>query len=94
MGKLSLYLPRQYVSPIGFKALVAFELPVTIALLALFGIASPNLYRTKLWQDGAENGFNSSPQMMVYEFANYRPYEIPDVWDQLYEQIPLPSSVD
>ena len=68
-----------------------FELPITIALLALFGIASPDLYRTRLWKDGAENGFNSSPQRMVYELANYRPYTTPKVWSQLYGR-PFPPA--
>lgn len=90
MGKLRWYLPRKYVSPLSFKVLAACELPFTIAVLALFGIASPDLYRTKLWQDGADNGFNSSPDRMVYELANYRPYEIPNVWGQLYDLIPFP----
>jgi hypothetical protein len=77
------YLPRKYRPPVFFKALLVFEVPVTIALLALFGIASPNLYRRKLWQDGADNGFNSSPNRMVYAYANYRPYTTPKPWSQL-----------
>ncbi|EXJ88598.1 hypothetical protein A1O1_05528 [Capronia coronata CBS 617.96] len=63
-----------------FYGLLAIELALTIALLALFGIAAPNLYRTKLWQDGADNGFNSSPATGLYAAANYRPYTTPKVW--------------
>lgn len=66
-----------------FYGLLAVELPLTVALLALFGIAAPNLYRTKLWQDGADNGFNSSPTTGLYAAANYRPYKTPKVWSQL-----------
>lgn len=68
-----------------FFVLVGFELPLNVALLALFGIASPNTYRTKLWQDGADNGFNSSPSTGLYAAANYRPYTTPKVWSQLYD---------
>lgn len=67
-----------------FWVLLAIEIPLTIALLALFGIAAPNLYRTKLWQDGSDNGFNSSPSTGLYAAANYRPYTTPRVWSQLY----------
>jgi len=65
-----------------YYGLIAIELPLTIALLALFGIASPNTYRTRLWQDGADNGFNSSPSTGLYAAANYRPYTTPRVWSQ------------
>lgn len=67
-----------------FYALILCEGPFTIALLALFGIASPNLYRTRLWQDGSDNGFNSNPNAALYAAANYRPYTVPPVWSQLY----------
>ncbi|KMU76002.1 hypothetical protein CISG_05487 [Coccidioides immitis RMSCC 3703] len=82
MGKIMWYLPRKYISPLAFKILIAVELPFTVAVLALFGIASPNLYRTKLWQDGADNGFNSSPDELVYRYANYEPYTVPRPWTQ------------
>lgn len=82
--KLDWYLPRRYRSPMTFKGLLAFEFLLTIALLALFGIAAPDLYRTRLWQDGSDNGFNSSPDEMMYTIANYRPYSEPKVWSQLY----------
>lgn len=67
-----------------FWGLIAVEFPITVALLALFGIAAPNLYRTKLWQDGADNGFNSSPKTGLYAAANYKSYTAPRVWGQLY----------
>jgi hypothetical protein len=67
-----------------FYVLVVIEFPFTVALLALFGIADPDLYRTLLWQDGANNGFNSNPNAALYAAANYRPYTTPKVWSQLY----------
>jgi hypothetical protein len=60
------------------------ELPITIVILTLTGIASHNLYRTLLWQDGADNGFNSAPDEALYAAANYRPYKAPMVWSGLY----------
>ncbi|CAL5874578.1 uncharacterized protein PFLUO_LOCUS8875 [Penicillium psychrofluorescens] len=56
------------------------ELPVTVVILTLTGIASHNLYRSLLWQDGADNGFNSAPNEALYAAANYRPYTAPMVW--------------
>jgi len=90
---MMLYLPRKYRPHVLFKALLLSELPVTIALLALVGIASPNLYRTRLWQDGADNGFNSSPNEVVYAYANYRPYTTPKPWSQLTTSFGLVISV-
>jgi hypothetical protein len=79
-----------YRAPKLFFALILSEFPPTIAILALFGIASPNLYRMKLWQDGADNGFNSNPNEILYAYANYRPIPTPKVWSQLYVET-LPS---
>ncbi|CAG8932548.1 unnamed protein product [Penicillium salamii] len=60
--------------------LMAGEFPITIVMLTLTGIASHNLYRTLLWQDGADNGFNSAPNEALYAAANYRPFTAPMVW--------------
>ena len=65
-----------------FFALMGLEIPLTIALLALVGIADPNTYRTKLWQDGADNGFNSDPSEILYAYANYRPISVPLIWSR------------
>ena len=73
-----------------FYALVVLEIPATIALLALFGIAAPDLYRTRLWQDGSDNGFNSNPNAGLYAAANYRSYTTPAVWAQLYARLTRP----
>jgi hypothetical protein len=63
--------------------LMIFEFPFTVANLALFGIASPNLYRTILWRLGGEMGFNSSPSIILYAYANYKPIATPIVWSSL-----------
>ncbi|CAI7586046.1 hypothetical protein PCG10_007709 [Penicillium crustosum] len=60
--------------------LMAGEFPITIVMLTLTGIASHNLYQTLLWQDGADNGFNSAPNEALYAAANYKPFKPPMVW--------------
>ncbi|KAI9684144.1 MAG: hypothetical protein M1829_003414 [Trizodia sp. TS-e1964] len=62
-------------------ALFVLEFGATVAALALFGIASPDTYRTALWQDGSNNNFNSDPATVLYAYANYRtPPRTPFVW--------------
>jgi hypothetical protein len=63
---------------------MVLELLDTVATLALFGVASPNQYRTAMWQIGSDNGFNSSPNQILYAYANYRPIpKTPMVWSAL-----------
>lgn len=77
------HFQRRWKWPKVLIALMVIELAGTVPALALFGIASPNLYRTKLWRIGNENGFNSSPLQVLYAYANYRPIpKIPFVWSQ------------
>jgi hypothetical protein len=64
--------------------LFVLEFFLTVAALSLFGIADPNTYRTKLWQNGADQGFNSDPSEILYAYANYRPIPVPLVWSALY----------
>jgi hypothetical protein len=61
-------------------ALLIIEFPLTVACLALFGIADPDTYRTKLWQNGSDQGFNSNPNEIIYSYANYKPISTPMVW--------------
>jgi hypothetical protein len=76
-------ISRFWRAPKVVTGLMLLEFPLTVAALALFGIAAPNLYRTKLWQDGFDNGFNSSPVAVVYSHANRNPMETPLVWSSL-----------
>ncbi|EFQ98658.1 hypothetical protein MGYG_01680 [Nannizzia gypsea CBS 118893] len=93
MGEIGWFLPRRYWSPLAFKILLACELPFSVGILTLTGIAAPNLYRTRLWQDGADNGFNSSPNQKVYAFANYQPYTTPKPWSQFITNFNLVITV-
>jgi hypothetical protein len=77
------FIPRTWRLPRIVYFLMIFELPFTVANLALFGIASPNLYRTILWRIGGEKGFNSEPSFVLYSYANYRPVATPLVWSNL-----------
>ena len=62
--------------------LFCLEFCLTVATLALYGIADPDLYRTKLWTDGAANGFNSNPESQLYAAANHQSIKTPLVWSQ------------
>ncbi|KAH8813262.1 hypothetical protein F5884DRAFT_820874 [Xylogone sp. PMI_703] len=89
-----IYFSRRWKWPKVLIALMVLELAGTVAGLALFGIASPNLYRTKLWQVGSDHGFNSSPTQALYAFANYRPApKTPLVWSSTITQFNLAISV-
>lgn len=70
------------------------ELLITVALLVLFGIAQPNLYRTQLWQAGDDLNFNSSPNVIIFAYANYKPLPtIPFVWSQTLTNFNVAISV-
>jgi hypothetical protein len=78
------HLSKKWKWPKAIIGLMVFELLDTVATLVFFGIADPNTYRTKLWQVGADNGFNSSPSLILYAYANYRPIPTtPMVWGAL-----------
>lgn len=56
----------------------------TVAALSLFGVADPDTYRDKLWQVGADAGYCSNPNQVLYAYANYRPIPAtPLVWSAL-----------
>ncbi|MCJ1458724.1 hypothetical protein MMC28_009098 [Mycoblastus sanguinarius] len=84
MGVVSCFssIPRQWRTPKVLIGLFIFELPLSIAALALFGIAQPDLYRTKFWQFGSDQGWNSNPNQIIYAYANYKPIKSPLPWSQ------------
>ena len=64
--------------------LMVAELAGLVPILVLFGIQQPDLYRTKFWQIGYNEGFNSNPNMILYAYANHRPLpKIPLVWSSV-----------
>ncbi|KAI9792140.1 MAG: hypothetical protein M1833_001254 [Piccolia ochrophora] len=77
-------LSKTWKTPRVVLGLFIAEFAGTVAALALFGIAAPDMYRTALWKDGARNGFNSDPAQILYAYANYRPIpKTPLVWSSL-----------
>ncbi|CAN9423877.1 unnamed protein product [Alternaria alternata] len=86
---MGFFISRSWRLPKIIYFLMVFELPFTVANLALFGIASPNLYRTILWRVGGELGFNSKPSTVLYAAANYRPVDTPLVWSSFNTQYHL-----
>lgn len=87
-------LHRKWPSlPAMFLAMVP-ELLGTIAVLVLFGLAQPDLYRTQLWRAGDELGFNSSPSILLYAYANYEPLPtVPFVWTRTLTDFNVAISV-
>ncbi|KAK1702911.1 hypothetical protein BDP67DRAFT_258836 [Colletotrichum lupini] len=74
--------------------LMPLELAGLVPLLVLFGIAQPDLYRTKLWEVGHAYGFNSNPKMILYAYANYEPYpKVPFVWTRTLTDFNVAISV-
>lgn len=70
------------------------ELLGTVAVLVMFGVAQPDLYRTKLWRAGHELGFNSSPNVILWAYANYEPLpKLPFVWSQTITDFNVAISV-
>ena len=65
------------------QVLCAVEFPFTVACLALYGMADPDTYRTKLWKEGSKQGWNSDPVDILYAIANYTPAHTPAPWNQL-----------
>lgn len=63
--------------------LFILEVPLTIAALTLFGLADPDTYRTSLWQEGSNHGWNSDPSELLYAAANYKPIRAPGPWSSL-----------
>ncbi|KAF2109650.1 hypothetical protein BDV96DRAFT_604541 [Lophiotrema nucula] len=86
---VSCFLPRQWRWPKVMLAFLIAEFPFTVANLALFGIASPNLYRTKLWQEGSDHGWASRPDTVLYSIANHQPVHTPLVWSNFNTQYNL-----
>ncbi|KAL8851591.1 MAG: hypothetical protein Q9221_003523 [Calogaya cf. arnoldii] len=75
-------IPRQWKFPKVIIYLFVIELVIEVAALALYGIAQPDLYRTRLWKEGSDHGWNSNPNSIIYAYANYRPVHTPLPWSQ------------
>ncbi|KAH8179910.1 hypothetical protein LIA77_01429 [Sarocladium implicatum] len=65
------------------KLLLILEALLCYTLLVLFALAYPDQYRSKLWENGGEMGWNSNPKLRIYFYANHKePPEIPLIWTQ------------
>lgn len=59
------------------------ELGILIVLLVIFGISQPDLYRSKMWRIGYDNGLNSNPAVILYAYANHESQpEVAFVWSR------------
>jgi len=77
-------VPSEWKTPKTLRLLFVLELLLSIAALALFGIAQPDLYRTRFWREGSDQGWNSNPNQLIYAAANYKSINAPLPWSQLY----------
>ncbi|KAL9061541.1 MAG: hypothetical protein Q9162_000073 [Coniocarpon cinnabarinum] len=93
MRSMPIHLSRRWRSMNTVWALFAIELALTIPALALFAIAQPDLYRTRLWRDGFKSGFNSNPEAQIYAMTNREHYEVPLVWSQFITDFNVVISV-
>lgn len=75
-------IPRRWRTPRTIFSLFIIEVLLSVAALALYGIAQPDLYRTRLWKEGSNHGWNSNPNEIIYAYANYRPIPTPLPWSQ------------
>jgi hypothetical protein len=87
-------LHRKWPSLPAMFLIMVPELLGTVAVLVLFGIAQPDLYRSQLWRAGDELGFNSSPNIILYAYANYEPLPtVPFVWTRTLTDFNVAISV-
>ncbi|KAI0473666.1 hypothetical protein GGR56DRAFT_648494 [Xylariaceae sp. FL0804] len=87
-------LRREWPSSTAMYFMFFVELLSTISLLVLFGMEQPDLIRTKLWQAGYDLGFNSSPAVILYAYANHvaQP-RLPFVWSSTLTEFNVAISV-
>ncbi|ATY59767.1 hypothetical protein A9K55_002774 [Cordyceps militaris] len=74
--------------------LMPLELAGLIAVLVIYGIAQPDLYRSKMWQIGFDHGLNSNPNMILYAYANFKPLpNVPLIWSSTLTNFNVAISV-
>jgi hypothetical protein len=67
-------------------ALVLAELAISITAVTLFSLMYPVGFRSRLWENGGEQGWNSNPNKRIYYYANHQePPEVPLIWSQRYD---------
>ncbi|KAG6036936.1 hypothetical protein E4U41_005409 [Claviceps citrina] len=78
----------------GTAWLMPFELAGLVAVLTIFSLAQPDMYRSAMWEIGFRNKLNSNPNMVLYAYANYQPLPtIPLIWSQTFTDFNVAISV-
>ncbi|VUC33633.1 unnamed protein product [Clonostachys rosea] len=68
---------------IAYAALLVAEFWVTVTALGLCVWGYPDRFRSKLWENGGAQGWNSDPKQRIYYYANYEePPAVPLIWSQ------------
>ncbi|KAF4964699.1 hypothetical protein FSARC_7406 [Fusarium sarcochroum] len=64
-------------------ALILLEMAISTTAVVLFSLEYPASFRSRLWENGGEEGWNSNPNQRIYFYANHRePPEVPLLWSQ------------
>ncbi|KAM0433292.1 hypothetical protein ACHAPT_004168 [Fusarium lateritium] len=64
-------------------ALILIEMTISLMAVILFGLAYPDRFRSRLWENGGEEGWNSNPNKRIYFYANHQePPVVPLLWKQ------------
>ncbi|RMJ12296.1 hypothetical protein CDV36_008054 [Fusarium kuroshium] len=63
--------------------LLLAEMFIALTAVILFGLAYPDRFRSRLWENGGEEGWNSNPNQRIYFYANHQePPKVPYIWKQ------------
>ncbi|KAF4336841.1 hypothetical protein FBEOM_9300 [Fusarium beomiforme] len=63
--------------------LILIEMAVSTTAVILFSLMYPVDFRSRLWENGGEQGWNSNPNKRIYYYANHQePPEVPLIWSQ------------
>ncbi|KAL2683133.1 hypothetical protein Neosp_007600 [[Neocosmospora] mangrovei] len=64
-------------------SLLLVEFTISLMAVILFGLAFPDRFRSRLWENGGEEGWNSNPNKIIYYYANHRePPKVPFLWQK------------
>ncbi|RSL68395.1 hypothetical protein CEP54_002822 [Fusarium duplospermum] len=64
-------------------SLLLVEMFIALTVVILFGLAYPDRFRSRLWENGGEEGWNSNPNKRIYFYANHQePPEVPYIWQK------------
>ncbi|RGP77085.1 hypothetical protein FLONG3_4824 [Fusarium longipes] len=78
------YLAKKMAPPAQTPgALILLEMFISITATIIFCVEHPADFRSRLWENGGELGYNSNPNQRIYFYANHlEPPEVPFIWSE------------